>query len=100
MRMKLVKFIAQLPLSNMDVETTKQVLSNLLTSDWSEMTDEEKNQYNQVLEWVQNNLVRWQTYFRNQKNVTFDTEVNFSDVVEMTHWDKLFELLHSIRRYS
>lgn len=79
----------------MGLDSAKKLFSNLLVTEWGEMNDEEKNDYQKLIEWVQDNL------FRLQRFISLNPSQATPYVVrECERWDRLYELLQYIRRYN
>lgn len=75
----------------MDITATKKVLIELILSDWDEMTKEDKEDFNSIIEWAAI------THNRLKKYIQFNENVPVEAAIEMKHWNTLLNFLENIR---
>lgn len=75
----------------MDITATKKVLTELILSDWDEMTKEDKEDFNSIIEWAAITHNRFKNYIQFNENVPVEA------AIEMNHWNTLLNFLKNIR---
>jgi hypothetical protein len=75
----------------MDITATKKVLTELILSDWGEMTEKQQQDFNSIIEWAAITHNRFKNYTQFNENVPVEA------AIEMNHWNTLLNFLENIR---
>jgi len=75
----------------MDITATKKVLTEIILSDWNEMTKQDKENFNNIIDWVATTHARFKNFIQFNENAPVEA------AIEMNHWNVLLNFLKNIR---